>query len=844
MDGLDKDNTYVLLIGASKYPNWGVMDIPNVQVNLKEIESILLDPFYCGIPKGKIKVIEDENLEDTNNGIQEFFDDIQTPKATVILYYSGHGLQSARAMDELFLATRNIREKTFEASSIKISELRRLFSECIATRKILLLDCCYAGKITKGFMSDDSSESIAKLNDFEGTYIMAASSEYERAKFDPDDPNSPTKFTGQFLEVIKNGIESDEEYCTLNSIYTQIRSSFLIQKDAPKPVQIGQNNIGNLPIFKNKKFLEKVPKDEQEWNKVIVLNTIYAYNSFIDQFPESKYKDEAEKRIQYLEDELAWKKTCNKNTIWGYRDYLNNYKNHIEEAKNRLKDLSLIEQEKEIWQLAVSENKIGGFNKYCDTYPNGIHVDEANQYIKELTEKDRVLNLKKDEEKINEEQKQKQEHFKEEQFWKQLSTDNTINSYLRYINDYPNGKYKDEAEKKIDNLRILNEEEIYWKKVDKKSIFSLKIYLENYPKGKYCDEANYKINVLVEKENEKLRSETKQEKISNGKIFKKKYILYGFGIFLIIFLIWFFSKSNENPQPITTSTYKDSTIKVNRDSIFGRELTKDLTRLFYTNQITLSDAERVVNFMSLHGFDNSDSITQQLDRDNDTILFKYILYNINEATLLKSSMLKFGKLLSDSLFSDKPFKVMVYNINDNLEYFSYTFGINNTRKETTSVSTSAAPKSKLSGKKDTFAIPRKLPENSKLSEHDKLYTGKYLEPKFPGGDEALISYLDHCGLNYQFVKENDIPAGKYSVFFTFQVDETGHPGYFTPSYIYGYGYILYKKITECLKNGPLWQPGKAGERFVKRWKDINFDIQVENGFININVTSGYSNFDE
>ena len=312
MDGLDKENTYVLLIGASKYPNWKVMDIPNVQVNLRQIESLLSDPSYCGIPTEKIKVIEDENIEDTNNGIQEFFDNIKTPRATIILYYSGHGLQSVKAMDDLFLATRNIREKTFEASSIKISELRRLFSECIAVRKILLLDCCYAGKITKGFMSDENSESIAKLNDFEGTYIMAASSEYERAKFDPNDPNSPTKFTGKFVEVIRNGIESDDEYCTLNSIYNQIRSSFLIQKDAPKPIQIGQNNIGNFPIFKNKRFVEIIPKDEQSWSKINLVNTIYAYNSFIDQFPESKYKDEAERRIQNLEDEDAWKKASNK----------------------------------------------------------------------------------------------------------------------------------------------------------------------------------------------------------------------------------------------------------------------------------------------------------------------------------------------------------------------------------------------------------------------------------------------------------------------------------------------------------------------------------------------------
>jgi hypothetical protein len=164
MDGLDIQSTYVLLIGEADYPNWPQMNIPNVHVNLDELAALLSDPDYCGIPAEKIKIVKDEDVEGTSSAIYDFFDGIQTNNATVILYYSGHGLQSTKAMDDLFLATKNIRENKFEPSAIKISELRKLFSDCPAARKILLLDCCYAGKITKGFLSDDTSETISKLN--------------------------------------------------------------------------------------------------------------------------------------------------------------------------------------------------------------------------------------------------------------------------------------------------------------------------------------------------------------------------------------------------------------------------------------------------------------------------------------------------------------------------------------------------------------------------------------------------------------------------------------------------------------------------------------------------------
>lgn len=151
MNGLDKESTHILLIGAGIYPKWPQMDIPNVHVNLEELASLFSNPDYCGIPLEKIKIVKDADVEETSSAIYEFFDDIQTKKATVILYYSGHGLQSTKAMDDLFLATRNIRENKFESSAIKISELRRMFSDCPAAQKILLLDCCYAGKITKVF---------------------------------------------------------------------------------------------------------------------------------------------------------------------------------------------------------------------------------------------------------------------------------------------------------------------------------------------------------------------------------------------------------------------------------------------------------------------------------------------------------------------------------------------------------------------------------------------------------------------------------------------------------------------------------------------------------------------
>lgn len=507
MFGLDKESTYVLLIGEGTYPNWPQMNIPNVHANLKQLASLLSNPDYCGIPAEKIKIVKDEDVEDTSSAIYEFFDGIQVTNATVILYYSGHGLQSTKAMDDLFLATKNIRENKFEPSAIKISELRKLFSDCIAARKILLLDCCYAGKITKGFLSDDSSDTVAKLNEFDGTYIMAASSEYERARFDPNDPDSPTKFTGKFIEVIKNGIDTDDEYCTLNSIYNQIRTSFLIQKDAPKPVQVEQNNIAHFPIFKNKKFLERAPADEREWKDVIKKDNAVAYYKFKEQFPSSQFVKEADKRIDEIEDEDAWQKAKIKNTI-------------------------------------------GGYNFYLENYHSSKHEQDAKLCLAKLTASDQ----------INDEEKK---------FWMQVQAGNTIDLLKSYTAKYPKGRYTEDALLRINELNETEREERFWNEVNgKNDVSSFQEYLKIYLDGKYCNEAKISINALQQKQKQP-GDINKIKKLTDGSSFTKKLKIgiISAVIFLILFAIG--KQISKSSHSNNSHTLTDTTRLTDPSILFG-----------------------------------------------------------------------------------------------------------------------------------------------------------------------------------------------------------------------------------------------------------------------------------
>ena len=55
MAAIDHNNTFVLLIGASDFPeDSSITPIPNVRANIKQFKQCLLDPDVIGIPDANI----------------------------------------------------------------------------------------------------------------------------------------------------------------------------------------------------------------------------------------------------------------------------------------------------------------------------------------------------------------------------------------------------------------------------------------------------------------------------------------------------------------------------------------------------------------------------------------------------------------------------------------------------------------------------------------------------------------------------------------------------------------------------------------------------------------------
>ena len=212
------------------------------------------------------------------------------------------------------------------------------------------MDCCHSGAII-GAMNNMPSTIQAGLNGFEGTYVMTSAAEDEPSLFPTNDPYKPTYFTGKVLEIAKEGLEIDQEYCSLRDIFNEIKADFS-HKGLPTPQQSNFNDADRLYFSRNKKFTSKKPPEEIAWEEVIIKNNKWEYSDFIRKYPESIFVAEALREIGKIED-------------------MNN------------------------WSLATKENTLFSFQNYLFKHPKGKYVTEANRKIDEIrdTEKDKISHI-------------------------------------------------------------------------------------------------------------------------------------------------------------------------------------------------------------------------------------------------------------------------------------------------------------------------------------------------------------------------------------------------------------------------------------------------------------------
>jgi Caspase domain len=233
-----------VLIGVGNYSQ--LEKVGAVRNNLSDLAKAFRTKSIWGLPPGHCVVVR--NPATTPKMLDPIVDAARDATDTLLLYYVGHGLiHSSSGELHLSLAGSELDPQRIY-SAVPYSQVRDAL-ESRATRRVVILDCCYSGRAL-GQLSDPDSTVVNQVI-AEGTFVMTASAENRTALAPSGEKH--TAFTGELLRIVQNGIPGRGELLDLDTIYQQLEDTMLENK-LPKPQKGSRNSIGKLTIIRNRAY--------------------------------------------------------------------------------------------------------------------------------------------------------------------------------------------------------------------------------------------------------------------------------------------------------------------------------------------------------------------------------------------------------------------------------------------------------------------------------------------------------------------------------------------------------------------------------------------------------------
>jgi hypothetical protein len=119
--------------------------------------------------------------------------------------------------NELFLCLPDTDPAELPYSAWSYDELRRVVADSRATKKVVILDCCFSGRALADQAGDE--ETVLGQVGIEGTYLLTATAANAVALAPPGERY--TAFTGTLLGLLNTGIPDGPELLTFAQIYPQ-----------------------------------------------------------------------------------------------------------------------------------------------------------------------------------------------------------------------------------------------------------------------------------------------------------------------------------------------------------------------------------------------------------------------------------------------------------------------------------------------------------------------------------------------------------------------------------------------------------------------------------------------
>jgi hypothetical protein len=215
---------HALVIGVGSYadPQWNV---PIAGRDAEVTAATLRDAHFAAYPPGQVQLLRD--AEATRQGVLNALKTLTErsgPEDTALVVFTGHGAMSDDGLyylassDTQFTADRKI----VSGSGISIADIKRFVLDLHARHLLLVINACFAGKLTGSVIPDRFSNEIVRSG--EGRALITASKPDQLSHFDTTREHS---FFGQALIDGLRGVGSNAAsgYVGLYELYQQLYSA-------------------------------------------------------------------------------------------------------------------------------------------------------------------------------------------------------------------------------------------------------------------------------------------------------------------------------------------------------------------------------------------------------------------------------------------------------------------------------------------------------------------------------------------------------------------------------------------------------------------------------------------
>jgi len=248
---------HALLVGVSKFQDAALGGLKAPAEDVQAFAGILRDPERGGFDS--VVTSLDEDVETIRGKLSDVLDN-RRPSDSVLIYYSGHGINAASG--QLFLATEKTVAQRPRLYSLAASEIRDMMRESRASQLIVVLDCCHSGAFmegAKGAALPVSQQTFSAGDGAEGEYVLMSCNAMQVSLDGVD--SALSRFTSWMVDGLRGDAAPDHPVITLDDLYDYVCRRARAAGAAMTPQRLVNRNSGVPEIARNPGVRNELPAD-------------------------------------------------------------------------------------------------------------------------------------------------------------------------------------------------------------------------------------------------------------------------------------------------------------------------------------------------------------------------------------------------------------------------------------------------------------------------------------------------------------------------------------------------------------------------------------------------------